>query len=76
MSFWNVSDCRFQPGQPIVARQKLERRGGLALRGTIKEMGSTSELVTLNARPISQSLVLSARRGSQHMPRCGSFDEY
>jgi len=37
-------------------------------------MGSTAPMVSLYARAISQSEVLSARRGTKHIPRCGSLD--
>ncbi len=44
------------------------------MRGTINAMGSTAPMVSLYARAISQSEVLSARRGTKHIPRCGSLD--
>jgi len=47
---------------------------GLAFRGTMNEMGSMAFEVSLYARAISHSGVLTARRGTKHIPRCGSLD--
>jgi hypothetical protein len=44
------------------------------LRGTINEMGSMVVVVSLYARAISHSDVLTARRGTKHIPRWGSLD--
>ena len=46
----------------------------LAFRGTMNAMGSMAFEVSLYARAISHSDVLTARRGTKHIPRCGSLD--
>lgn len=47
-----------------------------AFLGTIKAIGSMFDPVSLYARAISHSVVLSARRGRNAIPRWGSVDLY
>jgi hypothetical protein len=85
MSDWNESDCvggwysaSVPVPSPVAYRWVNERGRGnkkLTLRGTMNAMGSMEfEEVTLYARAISHSEVLTARRGTKHIPRCGSLD--
>jgi hypothetical protein len=44
------------------------------LRGTMNAMGSMAVVVSLYARAISHSDVLTTRLGTKHIPRWGSLD--
>lgn len=46
----------------------------LTLRGTMNAIGSMAFVVSLYALAISHSEGLTARRGTKHIPRCGSLD--
>jgi hypothetical protein len=48
--------------------------GGTTLWGTINAIGSMALVVSLYACAISHSGVLTTRRGTKRIPRCGSLD--
>lgn len=70
MSDWNESDWR----RGVCQLPWWRIDGGLTFRGTMNAIGSMAFEVSLYARAISQSDVLTARRGTKHIPRCGSLD--
>ncbi len=51
-----------------------EGKGKLTLRGTMNAIGSMAFVVSLYPLAISHSEVLMARRGTKHIPHCGSLD--
>jgi hypothetical protein len=70
MSDWNESDFSVR----LSIMWGGEGSGELTLRGTMNAIGSMEFVVSLYALAISHSEVLSARRGTKHIPRCGSLD--
>ena len=76
MSDWNESDFFIWRGWFVtsVACYYVEGRGKRTLRGTMNAIGSMAFVVSLYALAISHSEVLTTRRGTKHIPRCGSLD--